>query len=207
MCDMGNKLKELDMAISDGFLVHFIMTSLPPQCSPFKISYNTQKGTWNIAELISYYVEEEERRKAKKGKNVTNLVGFNNPSKNQAKSRSNKQPKKKFKNNKVNKTTSHKNAQDAKVCKFFKSPKLLQKQCTTFKKWLKNKGTDVVSFIDESFLTNFAPNTWWINSGATMHISNSLQAFSSMRTIRRGSEILELLMEMKLKSKALETSH
>ncbi|XP_025806783.1 uncharacterized protein LOC112885367 [Panicum hallii] len=41
MCDMENKLKTLDMSISDGFLVHFIMTSLPPQYSPFKISYNT----------------------------------------------------------------------------------------------------------------------------------------------------------------------
>ena len=45
MCDMANKLKTLDMAISDGFLVHFIMTSLPAQYSPFKISYNTQKAT------------------------------------------------------------------------------------------------------------------------------------------------------------------
>ncbi|XP_039834323.1 uncharacterized protein LOC120695068 [Panicum virgatum] len=38
MCDVANKLKTLDMAISDGFLVHYIMTSLPTQYSPFKIS-------------------------------------------------------------------------------------------------------------------------------------------------------------------------
>jgi hypothetical protein len=139
MCDMTNKLKALDMAISDGFLVHFVMTSLPPQYSAFKISYNMQKETWNIAELISYCVEEEERQKAEKGKNVANLVGFNHPSKNQAESGSSKQPKKKFKKNKVNKTTSHKNAQDAKVCKFCKSPKHLQNQCTTFKEWQRPK--------------------------------------------------------------------
>jgi hypothetical protein len=84
---------------------------------------------------------------------VANLVGFNHPSKNQAESGSSKQPKKKFKKNKVNKTTSHKNAQVAKVCKFYKSPK--QHQCATFREWLKNKGTDVVSFIDESFLADF----------------------------------------------------
>ena len=29
ICDMANKLKTLDMAISDSFLVHFIITSLP----------------------------------------------------------------------------------------------------------------------------------------------------------------------------------
>jgi hypothetical protein len=40
MCDMANKLKALDMVISDGFLVHL----MPPQYSRFKISYNTQKG-------------------------------------------------------------------------------------------------------------------------------------------------------------------
>ncbi|XP_025805416.1 uncharacterized protein LOC112884260 [Panicum hallii] len=61
MCDIANKLKTLDMAISDSFLVHFIMTSLPVQNSPFKISYNTQKATWSMAELISYCVEEEKR--------------------------------------------------------------------------------------------------------------------------------------------------
>jgi hypothetical protein len=41
MCDMANKLKVLDMVISYGFLVHFIMTSITLQYSPFKISYNT----------------------------------------------------------------------------------------------------------------------------------------------------------------------
>jgi len=61
LCDMAAKLKPLDMSISEGFLVHFIMTSLPGHYTPFKISYNTQKGKWSISELISYHVEEEER--------------------------------------------------------------------------------------------------------------------------------------------------
>jgi hypothetical protein len=33
------------------------------------------------------------------------------------------------------------------------------KECAGFKEWLKNKGIDYVSFIDESFLVNFSPNT------------------------------------------------
>lgn len=45
ICDMVNKLKTMDMAISNCFVLHFIMTSLPPQYSPFKISYNTHKAT------------------------------------------------------------------------------------------------------------------------------------------------------------------
>ena len=41
------------MAISEGFLVHFIMTSLPSQFGPFKINYNIQKDKWKMSELIA----------------------------------------------------------------------------------------------------------------------------------------------------------
>jgi gag-polypeptide of LTR copia-type len=43
MNDMAAKLNGMDMAISEGFLVYFIMTSLPAQFGPFKINCNTQK--------------------------------------------------------------------------------------------------------------------------------------------------------------------
>ncbi|XP_039829143.1 uncharacterized protein LOC120690526 [Panicum virgatum] len=74
ICDMANKLKEMQMKISDGFLVHFIMTSLPSQYNAFKINYNTNKVIWSISELISYCVEEEERLKTEKMKDVVNMV-------------------------------------------------------------------------------------------------------------------------------------
>ncbi|GAV60585.1 UBN2_2 domain-containing protein [Cephalotus follicularis] len=48
MNDMATQLKSLDMEISEGFLIHFIMTSLPVQFSPFKINYNTQKEKWKM---------------------------------------------------------------------------------------------------------------------------------------------------------------
>ncbi|GJY06174.1 putative zinc finger, CCHC-type containing protein [Tanacetum coccineum] len=66
MRNMENKLKGMDMEISEGFLVHFIMTSLPMQFGPFKINYNTQKEKWKMSELISMYVQEEERLKVEK---------------------------------------------------------------------------------------------------------------------------------------------
>ncbi|XP_076950877.1 uncharacterized protein LOC143623995 [Bidens hawaiensis] len=53
MNDMTHKLKGLDMEISDGFVVHFIMTSLPPAYEAFKINYNTQKDKWTMSELIA----------------------------------------------------------------------------------------------------------------------------------------------------------
>ncbi|KAK3036536.1 hypothetical protein RJ639_030977 [Escallonia herrerae] len=49
MNDMASQLKGLDMKISEGFLVHLIMTSLPAQFEPFKINYNTQKEKWKMS--------------------------------------------------------------------------------------------------------------------------------------------------------------
>ncbi|XP_042423536.1 uncharacterized protein LOC122011190 [Zingiber officinale] len=57
------QLKAMDMEIFEGFLVHFIMTSLPSQFGPFKINYNTQKEKWKMSELISICDQEEERFK------------------------------------------------------------------------------------------------------------------------------------------------
>lgn len=66
MSDMASKLKGMDMEISEGFLVHFIMTSLSTQFGPFKINYNTQKEKWKMSELIAMCVQEEERLKVEK---------------------------------------------------------------------------------------------------------------------------------------------
>ncbi|GKC41887.1 UBN2_2 domain-containing protein, partial [Tanacetum coccineum] len=49
MNNMASKLKGIDMEISEGFLVHFIMTSLPAQFGPFKINYNMQKKKWKMS--------------------------------------------------------------------------------------------------------------------------------------------------------------
>nr|GEV52932.1 putative zinc finger, CCHC-type [Tanacetum cinerariifolium] len=68
MGDMANKLKGMDMKITEGFLVHFIMTSLPMQFGPFKINYNTQKEKWKISELIAMCVQEEEHLKVERAR-------------------------------------------------------------------------------------------------------------------------------------------
>ncbi|XP_076951276.1 uncharacterized protein LOC143624548 [Bidens hawaiensis] len=66
MNDMAHKLMGLDMEISDGFLVHFIMTFLPAAYEAFKINYNTQKDKWTMSELIAMCVQEEEHMKMAK---------------------------------------------------------------------------------------------------------------------------------------------
>jgi hypothetical protein len=51
------------------------MTSLrSPQYVAFKINYNTNKTIWSISDFISYCVEEGERLKTEKMKDVVNMV-------------------------------------------------------------------------------------------------------------------------------------
>ncbi|CAO2168013.1 unnamed protein product [Urochloa humidicola] len=153
MCDMTTKLKEMKMEISEGFLVHFIMTSLPTQYAAFKINYNTNKTVWSISDLISYYVEEEERLKTEKMKDVINMVGNLNLSdtpKNQHEAGSNKQSNKKQHKKNGNKNFGPKKDNKFKrggqskggklTCSFYDSPKHLQKNCAGFKEWLTNQG-------------------------------------------------------------------
>ncbi|XP_077252096.1 uncharacterized protein LOC143891407 isoform X2 [Tasmannia lanceolata] len=66
MSDMASQLKKIEIEISKGFLVHFIMTSLPVQFGPFEINYNTQKEKWTMGESITMCVQEEERLKAER---------------------------------------------------------------------------------------------------------------------------------------------
>ena len=80
MSDMASQLKEMDMAISEGFLVHFIMTYLPSKFGPFKINYNTQKDKWKKSELITMCVQEEERLKEEKPDMVHLTIGPNKKS-------------------------------------------------------------------------------------------------------------------------------
>nr|DAD19300.1 TPA_asm: hypothetical protein HUJ06_020763 [Nelumbo nucifera] len=53
------------MYVDDGFLVQFILNSLPSQFDQLKITYNAHKEKWSPSELISMCVQEEERLKKK----------------------------------------------------------------------------------------------------------------------------------------------
>jgi hypothetical protein len=70
MRDMAAQLKSLEIDISESFLVHFILNSLPSEYVPFKISYNTHKDKWSINELLTMCVKEEERLKYDKPEGV-----------------------------------------------------------------------------------------------------------------------------------------
>ena len=56
--------------MSETFLVHYILNTLPQQCGPFKISYNTHKDKWSINELMTMCVQEEGRLVMEAGESV-----------------------------------------------------------------------------------------------------------------------------------------
>ena len=66
MSHLASKLKALKLELFEDLLVHLILISLPTQFSQFKVSYNCQKETWSLKELISHCVQEEKRLKQDK---------------------------------------------------------------------------------------------------------------------------------------------
>ena len=69
MSHLASKLKALKLELSEDLLVHLVLISLPTQFSQFsqfKVSYNCQKETWSLNELISHCVQEEEMLKQDK---------------------------------------------------------------------------------------------------------------------------------------------
>ncbi|KMS95368.1 hypothetical protein BVRB_008910 [Beta vulgaris subsp. vulgaris] len=56
MGDIAAQLKDLKVTISDTFLAHYILCTLPHQYDPFKLYYNTHKDKWSINELMTMCV-------------------------------------------------------------------------------------------------------------------------------------------------------
>ncbi|XP_038983363.1 uncharacterized protein LOC120111061 [Phoenix dactylifera] len=61
--DIAAQLKSLEVDMSETFLVHFVLNSLPMEYAPFKISYNTHTEKWTMNQLLAMCVDEEQRIK------------------------------------------------------------------------------------------------------------------------------------------------
>jgi hypothetical protein len=57
---------------------------------------------------------------------------------------------------------------------------------------MEKQGNNIVSFVNESLYAQFSKSTWWIDSGATVHVANSLQGFHSMQTMQRSERCIEV---------------
>ena len=54
------------------------------------------------------------------------------------------------------------------------------------------KGEDTITFVDESLYLSYDKSTWWIDSGATTHVSNSLHGSSMRKTLPRGTRRIKV---------------
>ncbi|KAI5354068.1 hypothetical protein L3X38_006963 [Prunus dulcis] len=70
-------------------------------------------------------------------------------------------------------------------CFFYKKTGHMKKEYIRYKKWLdkqKTKGkSDQVLVCFESNLVDFIDDSWWLDSGASIHVTNSLQGFIKRR--------------------------
>jgi hypothetical protein len=188
MIDMSNKLKDLKCPLSNPYVIHYVMMSLSPVFGNFKINYNSSDKKWTMTELIAKLSQEEEMLRAENDGNIVNFV--KGSSSGHGKS-SGKFSRQKVKGKKLYEALKEASKEDDTNEK--KGPKCLnckkygniRKECDDFKAWLAKKGNDFISFIDESFFTYFFSNTWWIDSGATVHVTNSSHGFLDTWTTRR----------------------
>jgi molybdopterin converting factor small subunit len=61
MSNVVARLKPLDMAIKDGFLIYLIFNSLPKEFKTFKVNYNSMNDKWTLEKFVAMCVQEEER--------------------------------------------------------------------------------------------------------------------------------------------------
>ena len=54
------------------------------------------------------------------------------------------------------------------------------------------KDENIISFIDETLYTDYTRDTWWNDSGTTIHVANSLQGFRSTRTMQRNERQIKV---------------
>ncbi|XP_073057360.1 uncharacterized protein [Primulina eburnea] len=87
MSHLASRLKALKLDLFEDLLVHLVLIFLPPQFNQFKVSYNCQKDTWPLNELISHCVQEEERLK----QNKTESAYYASTSKDKGKKRKDKE--------------------------------------------------------------------------------------------------------------------
>jgi transposase InsO family protein len=165
--DIVAQLKKLEVEMSESFLVHYILNTLPHQYGPFKISYNTHKDKWSINELMTMCVQEEGRLVMEQGESA--MLATHGKGKSQANQKG-----------KVKMPPQTDIKKDSK-CFFCKKKGHMKKECTKFQKWLVDKGNPTSFVCYESNMVNVNINTWWIDSGSTIHISNSLQGLQNLR--------------------------
>ena len=172
MTSIASKLKALKLELSEDLLVHFVLMSLPPKFGTFIVGYNTLKEKWSLNELISHLDTEEERTKGDKEIAGTESAHLATSSKCSKRKRTSE---KKAADKAPVPIWSQKKQNSVPTCFFCKKEGHVKRDCTGYADWRLKKGTTLAMVCSEVNLTSVPSNTWWVDSGATTHISVSMQ--------------------------------
>jgi hypothetical protein len=207
MTNLATQLKTLGMNVDEFFLVQFILNSLPPQYGPFQINYNIMKDKWNLNQLANMLNQEEARLKQLEQHSV-HLVS-------QGAQRKWRKPKKGIKHGPHKENEPNPNVQAHKKeisnnkCHFYRKLGHYQKDCSKRRQWFKKKCKCLikgfVSVCFESNLTEVLSNTWWLDSMATTHVSNTMQGFLSILTINPNKNFMLMGNRVRASIEAIST--
>ncbi|XP_070017428.1 uncharacterized protein [Nicotiana sylvestris] len=167
LVNIAIKLNNLGATITDDFFVHQSLRSLPEQFNQLKTAYNAQKDKWSVDELIIVCVVEEGRIQKEKVEGVVNFVSSSRSTDYPSYKRKGgpKFHKKKYGHShhpggNSGHTNNHGVNQDHKKA-----------GCP-----LKKKSGNLLAFVYfETSLVHVPLNSWWLDSGATVHVTNDLQ--------------------------------
>jgi hypothetical protein len=189
MSNVAARLKPLDLAIKDGFLIYLIFNPLLKEFKNFEVNYNSMNDKWTLEKFIAMCVHKEERIKHNNGDvDSVNMAKHHQKRKNFAPKPY--APKKEDKGKVVSTSSNH--PVDKGQCKWCKKRGHYQNNCIEFLNHLNKQGEDHVTFVDESLFLSYAKSTWWIDSGATIHIANYMQGFHTRRTLQRGERSIRV---------------
>ena len=81
----------------------------------------------------------------------------------------------------------------------------IRRDCPRRKAWFEKKGIHFVSVCFESNLMEVPNYTWWLDSGATTHVSHVTQGFLSIQPINGTNEFLYMGNRMKARIEGIGT--
>ncbi|KAJ9697292.1 hypothetical protein PVL29_009194 [Vitis rotundifolia] len=209
-----NKANEMKVELGEKFLKWLILESLPISFDTVKLTYNALEEEWTLEELMSLVVQHEVSLK----KNETHSLALVTGEVSNVKKRP---PHKNFggsgkfkKKGNSNQGTSNasissnagKNERFKGKCNFFHKVGHKQVDCFKFKNWLeKKKKGEIVVVVNlnanmiETNIVDVHANSWWLDTGATIHVTNSLQELINKRSPSKHEELVYMGDRSKVK--------
>jgi molybdopterin converting factor small subunit len=155
MSNVVVRLKPLDLAIKDGFLIYLIFNSLSKEFKTFKVNYNSMNDKWTLKKFIAMCAQDEERIKRNNDGDSVNMAKHHQKRNNFPPMPLD--PKKEDKGKVV--STSSDQPVDKDQCKWCNNRGHYENNCIEFLKHLNKQGDDHVTFVDEFLFLSYSKST------------------------------------------------